>query len=196
MKQTRLGNLYRNEDGWNLVELKIREPAQLWNSMDPSPFRERDLDPQAAAWLVEALRELREQQKVKIIVHLPELADEKTAADIRDAISNYFHYRATAARAALRELLRLGRTSLIIGLLFLALCTFLGMFVFTGYSIWQRLLHEGVLIMGWVALWRPLEILLYDWWPVLSERRLYQRISALPVEIRHRCQAADPLAPA
>ena len=106
MKQKRLGSMYRCEDGWNLIELKIREPAQLWNSMDPSPFRERDLDPDAAAWLVNALRELHEQRKVKIVVHLPALADEQTAADIRDAIGNFFHYRATAAQFALRELLR------------------------------------------------------------------------------------------
>ena len=185
MKQKRLGSMYRCEDGWNLIELKIREPAQLWNSMDPSPFRERDLDPDAAAWLVNALRELHEQHKVKIVVHLPDLADAQTATDIRDAIGNFFHYRATAAQFALRELLRLGRASLVTGLLFLAICTFLGMFVFTGYSIWQRLLHEGVLIMGWVALWRPLEILLYDWWPVLRDLRLYRRISEVPVEIRH-----------
>ena len=185
MKQKRLGSMYRCEDGWNLIELKIREPAQLWNAMDPSPFRERDLDPDAAPWLANALRELHEQRKVKIVVHLPALADEQTAADIRDAIGNFFHYRATAAQFALRELLRLGRASLVTGLLFLAICTFLGMFVFTGYSIWQRLLHEGVLIMGWVALWRPLEILLYDWWPVLRDLRLYRRISEVPVEIRH-----------
>jgi len=39
--------------------------------------------------------------------------------------------------------------------------------------------------MGWVAMWKPLEILLYDWWPVLRDIRLYRRISELPVEVRH-----------
>jgi hypothetical protein len=177
--------VYRREDDWNLVELKISDPAQLLNSMDPSPFRERDLDPDAAAWLVDALRELREHRRVKIVVHLPGQPDAQTAADIRDAISHFFQYRATAAHFALREVLRLGRASLAVGLLFLAVCTFLWVFVFTGEGIWQRLLHEGALIMGWVAMWRPLEILLYDWWPVLRDLRLYRRISALPVEIRH-----------
>ena len=39
------------------------------------------------------------------------------------------------------------------------------------------------MIGAWVALWRPLEIFLYDWWPVLGEARLFDRLSAMPVQI-------------
>jgi hypothetical protein len=31
-----------------------------------------------------------------------------------------------------------------------------------------RVLQESLVIGGWVAMWRPLEILLYDWWPILA----------------------------
>jgi hypothetical protein len=51
----------------------------------------------------------------------------------------------------------------------------------------QRLgdiLRESFLIGGWVAMWRPLEIFLYDWWPIRAEVRLYDRLSAMPVRIK------------
>jgi len=46
-----------------------------------------------------------------------------------------------------------------------------------------RFLHESIVIGAWVALWRPLEIFLYDWWPILGEARLYDRLSAMEVQV-------------
>ena len=48
------------------------------------------------------------------------------------------------------------------------------------------LVREGVLIVGWVAMWRPIEIFLYDWWPIGAERRLFQRLAVMPVRIEYR----------
>ena len=53
----------------------------------------------------------------------------------------------------------------------------------SGESAWARLLDQGLLIVGWVAMWRPLEIFLYDWWPILREQRLYDRLSRIEVQI-------------
>jgi hypothetical protein len=45
------------------------------------------------------------------------------------------------------------------------------------------LVREGLLIGGWVAMWRPLEVFLYDWWPILGEARLFDRLGRMPVRI-------------
>lgn len=184
MQQDELPGIYRREGHWHLVELKVSHPAQLFNSLDPSPFRERDLDAEAADYIVDALRELHGHRHVKLVVHLPGACDERTRTAIPDAIQNYFRYRALGARLALRQVLRLGRSSLLVGLAFLAVCSSLWMFVFTGEGMVDQLLHEGVLIIGWVAMWRPLDLLLYEWWPLLRDLRLYRRIATLPVELR------------
>ena len=42
-------------------------------------------------------------------------------------------------------------------------------------------LSEIILIGGWVALWRPLEIFMYDWWPIRADARLFDRLAAMPV---------------
>ena len=33
---------------------------------------------------------------------------------------------------------------------------------------------EGFLIAGWVSLWHPVEILLYEWWPISRRIRIYE----------------------
>jgi hypothetical protein len=47
-----------------------------------------------------------------------------------------------------------------------------------------QVVEESLLIFGWVANWRPIEIFLYEWWPIVRRRNLYQRLSAAEVELR------------
>jgi hypothetical protein len=47
-----------------------------------------------------------------------------------------------------------------------------------------RFLTEGLIILGWVANWRPIEIFLYDWWPLTQRRKLFEQLAAAPVEVR------------
>lgn len=75
--------------------------------------------------------------------------------------------------------------SLSIGLIFLAAAIGVGSVLansFLGRAS-GALLREGLLIGGWVAMWRPLEIFLYDWWPIRAEAALFDRLSAMPVRI-------------
>lgn len=65
--------------------------------------------------------------------------------------------------------------TLIVGFSFLVVAVTLGDFlssVMRGERLGE-LLREGLVICGWVAMWRPLEILLCGWWPILTEARLY-----------------------
>ena len=52
-------------------------------------------------------------------------------------------------------------------------------------------MRESLTIGGWVSMWRPLEIFLYDWWPIRNEARLSDRLAAMPVRIRY-ANAAGP----
>jgi len=50
----------------------------------------------------------------------------------------------------------------------------------------QRILSEGLLIIGWVAMWGPLEVFLYGWWPIAGTCRILERLADLEVEVRPR----------
>lgn len=182
MLSNRVTGVYRREGSWNLIELKLRDSAQLFNSFDPSPFHERDLDADAAEYLINAFRELHGHRHVKLVIYLADTPQD-TISSIQASIHNYFRYRELVTRFQVRQRLRIGRSSLIIGLLFLFICTFVRILLPID-DMTTRTINEGLLIIGWVAMWKPLEILLYEWWPLLADARLYGQLSNIPVEIK------------
>lgn len=173
--------------GGRTIELKIREIGQLFQSLDPLPFRERDLDAAVEEYVVAWAREQGGGAPIRILVHLPpEEAGRNEAGHIGDAIRNYFAYRAEVARWELKELFRVGRASLVIGLTVLALCVVLGAEISSqvgeGYA--GRFFGEGLIILGWVANWRPIQIFLYDWWPLARRRGLYERLARAAIDLK------------
>ncbi len=172
-----------------LIELKLTELNQLFNSMDPSPFHERDLDHNAEEFIVSWAAEHPRQHDLKLLVHLATapagIADPATV--VAEAIAHYFDYRATMTLHELKRLLREGRAALGVGLLFLAAChSAAGFAPFLQGEGWVSLVREGLIIVGWVAMWKPLDLALYRWWPLVARRRLYGRLAAMPVEVKVR----------
>jgi hypothetical protein len=176
-----------------LIEVRVAELRRLFNAIDPSPFRERDLDPRAEQFIVDWGRDLPADAPLAFVVHLERAAGRPDeSALLREAIHEFFSQRAASSRRNLRRLFRNGRISLVIGLVFLATSIAIGDAVATYFrkSGWPEVVRESFLIGGWVAMWRPLEVFLYDWWPIRAETRLYDRLSAMPVKIAYASQAS------
>jgi hypothetical protein len=172
--------------GCVLIELHLSELQQLFNSLDPTPFRKRDLDPKAEEFVADWAREVDVDVPLGLTIHVdgaPPAGEQ--IATVRDAVREYFAARAATTRAHLRLLFRRGRVSLVIGLVFLAVSVLSGDLVanLLEGSRFADVARESLLIGGWVAMWRPLEVFLYDWWPVRAEARLYDRLSAMTVRI-------------
>jgi hypothetical protein len=177
-----------------IIEVHLSELKQLFNAIDPSPFREKDLDEKAEEFIVEWAKESSPRAQLALVVYLDRpvgLPDE--AAILRDAIRGYFTLKATTTRQRLRELFRVGRTSLLIGTTFLAISLLVGDFIadiLRGRTVGE-LVRESLLIGGWVAMWRPLEIFLYSWWPIRDEARLFDRLATMPVRIAYTADSAS-----
>jgi hypothetical protein len=169
------------------VAIRVRAIGQLFNSFDPSPFREKDLDAGVEAFLTGWVRELQEGMPFTIVVHLPaEEATRAEAAGIGEAFTHYFDYRAQVAEQELRELFRIGRRSLAIGVLVLVACLAGSQLLaaLVPNKVMARVLEESLIIVGWVANWRPIEIWLYDWLPIRRRIQLNRRIAAAKVEVK------------
>jgi hypothetical protein len=178
----------------DVIELRVDNVDQLFHTLDPFPFRERDLDREAEEYIVGWARELADDQPIKIVVHVPNNEPQARAAqDLEEAFHRYFAYRAGILQRDLKELFRVGRRSLAIGVPILVTCL-ISAHLASGFLIEspiKRLVEESLLILGWVANWRPLEIFLYDWWPIARKRNLYRRLSVAAVEPRP-AQSAGP----
>jgi hypothetical protein len=116
----------------------------------------------------------------------PEEAANPEVIGLGEAFANYYHNRAEAANRDLRELFRVGWRSLVIGLTVLIGCL-VGSQVVTktvDNEVVRRVLAESLIIVGWVANWRPIEIYLYAWWPIRRRIILLRRIAVAPLEVR------------
>lgn len=176
-----------------VIEVRVAELRQLFNAIDPSPFRERDLDPRAEAFIVAWARDLPRDAPLALLVHLERgCGPDQEATVLGDAIHEYFTQRALNSRRELRELLRRGRISLAIAVAFLGAALAANDLIGSlSQSRFAQVFREGLIIGGWVAMWRPLEVFLYDWWPVRAEIRLSERLSTMPVHIDYTSSAAS-----
>lgn len=177
---------YNHEDGFCLIEIRLNKVQQLFSSLDPAPFRERDLDPAAESYIIHAIRDFPLNLPMKIILLLPEAEPSiPDASAIPNAVRNYFTYRKTVMLEDLKALLHSGWISFLIALIFLVSCLVLRQMaenIFSGTL--AVVVNEGLLIMGWVAMWRPINIFLYEWWPFLGRIRIFDKLKDIEVELR------------
>jgi ABC-type spermidine/putrescine transport system permease subunit I len=169
------------------IAVRARTIGQLFNTFDPSPFREKDLDSGVEQFLVGWVRELPPGTPFRIVVHLPaEEAAKPEAAEIAAAFAHYFRDRVEVSTQELRELLRIGWRSLLIGIVVLVACLIASQVAAKAIAnaTVSRVVEESLIIVGWVANWRPIEIYLYDWWPIMRRVRLYRRIAAAHVRVK------------
>jgi hypothetical protein len=167
------------------LALRVREIAQLFNSMDPTPFLNKDLDPEANTFIETWATAYPSDSRFHITIHLalwPEDGDPTVM--LTAAIHNHFSYKAEQTRKALKHLLKQGRISLAIGIVFVSLCLFVANVIGSlGANAGFNVARESLTIVGWVAMWRPLQIFLYDWWPLQRQIRLYHRLSSSHIQV-------------
>jgi hypothetical protein len=166
--------------------MRIRDVSQLFNSMDPSPFHEKDLDADAEEFLVSWVRELPMREPITLVIEIERAEDTTTVeATVERAIHHYFAYRARMTRREFAQLMWQGQISLAIGLLFLLACfAARGMIMGLGEGLVPSFLRESLIIAGWVAMWRPMQIYLYEWWPLRRREGVYRKMSRMPVRVR------------
>jgi hypothetical protein len=185
--------LYREHAGKLVIELKLNSVMQMFDSFDPAPFHKKDLDPDAEEYIYNAVDEFPLKKPLKIMIYFPpaEISAE-TEVNLKKAFMNHFSYKKLLTEIELKRLLYRGRRNLIIALVFLFLCLLTIRLLSTfEESLMNSLFSEGLLIIGWVAMWEPIHIFLYGWWPIVQERNIYQKIVDMDVSIGSSSYAGE-----
>jgi hypothetical protein len=164
------------------VRVHVRSLAQLFNSLDPSPFWDRDLDPTAAQFIEDEFREKLSAHTWHLDVHT--LEEAAPAADVQAAVEHYYERLAASARLKLHENLRVAELALLGGVAIFLACMTARQLLSGLLQGVPRYLNEGLIILAWLALWRPTEALVYGWVPLYRKRRLYQRLAGIRVTVR------------
>ena len=171
----------------NLIELRVDNLEQLFHTLDPFPFRERDLDKEAEDFIVGWARDLAAGSTIRIVIHFPEAEGKtKAAGELSEAFRRYLRprqrhstrdQRAVPDRSSLARDRRHDPDRLpLVGAPRKRLPD--------RHSIQTSGRREFPDFLGWVANWRPLEIFLYDWLPLARRRDLYRRLAAATVELK------------
>ncbi len=179
-------NRYRLHGGKRWIEVRIKSALQLFDARDPAPFRERDLDDDFVEYIVTSAREFSHKTALKIVIYIDSVeTTDLSNNSIREAIQSFLYYQIDLIQSDLKTYIRRSQLFLLIGLAMLVTCI----------SIAQNLevpnppgaigvLREGVVIFGWVSIWKPIELILFDWYPLYEKLKFYKKILATEIDIQ------------
>ena len=162
------------------IELRIQNLEQLFDSLDPAPFHAKAIDRDADAYLRESAGEHASLNNLSISIHGP-ISLESCLGDIETAIHTHYKLAFEQAERRHRRRRRIGRVALIAGTVILVIALFLRTWVKNLGGNFGEVLAEGLLILAWVALWRPIETISFDSWESRDERKMLSALSKVPV---------------
>lgn len=166
------------------IEITIEKPQHLFHAFDPSPIGGRELDERVEGFIVHSAEDEPESE-YRLIIHVPHRVPPIEAGDLAHAVRAHFNHQHEIETRKRRALMREGRQALAIGIGFLFACGLAGHFALKALPPpFGLFVEQGLLIVGWVANWRPIEIFLYDWRPLARNQRLFAALARMPVEFR------------
>lgn len=173
---------YRVEDGEPCIDVRIGSIEQVFDNRDPAPFRERDLDPDLVEYLRVAGEDLGSHDPFRVVFWVKRPCQPE---EIEAAFRAHFAYELDRLERRRRRQRRTGQISLLLGgTLIIALLSLAQLVARVFPGTIGAALREGLVISSWVVMWRPVEILIYDWIPVRRERRVMRRLLAAPIDVR------------
>jgi hypothetical protein len=186
-------SVYRTHEGKVVIDLILHSRLQLFNSLDPAPFFEKELDPAAEDYIYSAIDDLPNAQPVEMVVYLPaDVINEDLKQMIPSAVRNHFLYKSAQTDRELRRLFRRGRTVLLIGAAILLVCLFTRQIILAGPNMLiPHVIAEAFVIFAWIAMWEPGQIFLYSWWPIVRKKRIFEKAAEMDVVVRPAQLAGD-----
>ncbi len=171
------------------IDVRLGHLSQLFDSVDPSPFRESSLTAGAEEYFLRRAKALPRDRPIRIVIHLP--AEDRTRSppfDVAAALTGHFAACAADESKNIREMIRTWRQAVLIGFVVLSVCLFLAWQISNNLPArpTTRILQESFVILGWVSVWKPIETFLYELLPPGKRHRqnLFLRLSSAEVTVR------------
>ena len=179
---------YPVENSKCIIEIMVEDLEQLFDERDPNPFLNKDLDDDAVEYILSSAEEIGNNRIGKLRIVCSERPDDSSIDIATSAIKKFFLYRADISQKKIRKIFSTGWKSLLIGTAFLALAI-VGSAVVKHYladTLVGEFLTEALVLIGWVSMWKPVNIFLYEWWPLIDQKKTFETLNQLPLEITSR----------
>lgn len=173
---------YRSEHGEPCIDVKVRTVEHMFDNRDPAPFRERDLDPNLAEYLLDAGEDLYAHDRIRVVFWVEQAC---AVHEVEAPFRAHFQDVIARIRRARRQRRKTGQVALFLAVVLVVVLVALSQLVASriGGSLGTGL-KEGLVISSWVVMWRPVETLIYDWIPARHQRKVAAKLLAAPVEVR------------
>lgn len=169
----------------NTLYLKIGSLNALFDDRDPESLPLRRLNPEWLEYVFDMMNDMPGNGKVHLSLQTnQDILGAWKVETLAMSLHEHLKDHDELLRRRLKGNFQKGRSALGVGLITLVIFTALSEATTLLYlGIFQQVLEEGFLIFGWVALWRPIEILLYDWWPIAEDRKKIKRLLAGHIKV-------------
>ena len=166
------------------IQLSLQSVEQILLTRGTSAYSRHMLNEDVEEFIVEEAQSCPRRNAIVITISLPtqEIA---RGWQVEAAIKDHFRYLKKKSEKKLKYTLQLGWRSLLVGFAFLVL-----VFMLTkiGNDLIPKggvavMIRESLVILGWVAMWRPADLLLYEWYPFKRDATLFGRLAESEVRV-------------
>ncbi|GAB2831415.1 hypothetical protein ACFQ0P_08475 [Microbacterium insulae] len=168
-----------------MIRVHLDDTRELFTAPEPDPFAGRFERESGAEQIVEQAggRGMAAPLAVHVELDRPPTHPE---SQVRDALDAYWRDETSRAKAARRRIWNRGLKELAVGALFLAGCLALSasLAAVTWPADWVGdFVTEGLVIIGWIALWHPVDMLLFEPWALTARLRALRRLVGSEVRV-------------
>ena len=168
------------------LELDLKDAGGLIDRDAEWPSLPGCLRPAAEAAIIDWARRQPKDAPLAILVRLPSSAvAEAGALDLAKRVSAHFHRMAEEQDYTARTFLADARLSAAVGFGIAAVCLLVVWTLYSSYqgSMTARAIRDTLSILGWIAAWKPLEMLVHERRPILRRLRLLRRLAVAEVRV-------------
>ncbi len=165
------------------IEIQVNKVEDLFDDFDPSPFLSKDMDDECYDYLLSYTKEIGYRKIKNLIVYLNNNITESQKIYYSESIRNFFKYKLTLLKLKLRTFLKS------IGIVFIASSLIMTIFILfasrlekiNAPSFFQFYIKETLLVLSWVSLWKPINMLLFELLPRVNEIQIIRKLSEVKV---------------
>lgn len=173
-------------DGVWELPLVLETVAEASETTIPLPLPYRKLNAEVLEYLEDVAQQMPKGEEARIVVYLPiEEIQQGLEQKLNKVLDIYGDARLEKLKREEKRALGASLSALAWGFAFMLVCQIIGVLAdFPKHPTLTNTISEGFLVLGWVALWKPFETLLFDWRPSVEHTKLHECLEAMPVVLR------------